>query len=161
MVKIQNDADLSLSVKHELKRRVTEDKNIRKLDEIIVRFMERSTLERSKDLIEPHIYSIYRTYVFAFYNYLAKKVFDSQNEIKPELKLPYDKLIQMSRLAYHILIISHYQKVFKLYFKELYMDKLKNSVPNLFQFIEDKIAYMNLNQLHAERNKLKDFLNLN
>ncbi|EAR86670.1 kinase domain protein (macronuclear) [Tetrahymena thermophila SB210] len=158
--KSQDYFQLTQSIKQEMKEKITSDKNIKKLDQLIMQFLKRSTLEKGRDLIEPHIYGIYRKHLFAFYNFLNKKIYDSQSEAKKELKLPYDKLIQMSRLGYHILILSHYQKVFKLYFKELFTQQENSSISNLYQFIEEKIAYMDLFQLQKEKNNIKSFLNI-
>ncbi|KAL4474999.1 hypothetical protein ABPG74_001695 [Tetrahymena malaccensis] len=158
--KSQDYFQLTQSIKQEMKEKITSDQNIKKLDQLIMQFLKRSTLEKGKDLIEPHIFGIYRKHLFAFYNFLNKKIYDSQSEVKKELKLPYDKLVQMSRLGYHILILSHYQKVFKLYFKELFTQQENSQISNLYQFIEDKIAYMDLFQLQKEKNNIKTFLNI-
>lgn len=64
----------------------------------------------------------------------------------------------MGRLSYHLLVISHYRIVFKIYYSDIYSPN--NHINDLFAFVSDKIAYMDLDSLATERKKLKDFLNL-
>ena len=63
--------------RNELRARLTNDQNLQNMEEAIAKFLERSTLVKSKDLIEPHIYNSFRKQIFSFYNALTKRIFDS------------------------------------------------------------------------------------